>query len=288
MTNDKLLNGKLYADELNAALKEDISLLYKDTGMRPKLAALLVGENPASKIYVNIKKKTCEQIGIDFTLINLDKNISKKQLFDEIDKVNNEEKVNGLILQLPLPKHLQEYSLEFVEHISPIKDVDGLHPYNQGKLFNYDEEFAPATPKGIIALLEHYKVDFQGKEVIIINRSNLVGKPLIFMFLKRNSTVTVCHTSTINIESHIKRADILVVAVGQPNFITKDKIKKKAVIVDVGTNRVDGKLCGDVDFDGVLEKCSRITPSPGGVGPLTVSFLCHNTFHVFKKQMKFS
>jgi methylenetetrahydrofolate dehydrogenase (NADP+)/methenyltetrahydrofolate cyclohydrolase len=288
MTNDKLLNGKLYADELNAALKEDISLLYKDTGMRPKLAALLVGENPASKIYVNIKKKTCEQIGIDFTLINLDKNISKKQLFNEIDKVNNEEKVNGLILQLPLPKHLQEYSLEFVEHISPIKDVDGLHPYNQGKLFNYDEEFAPATPKGIIALLEHYKVDFQGKEVIIINRSNLVGKPLIFMFLKRNSTVTVCHTSTINIESHIKRADILVVAVGQPNFITKDKIKKKAVIVDVGTNRVDGKLCGDVDFDGVLEKCSRITPSPGGVGPLTVSFLCHNTFHVFKKQMKFS
>jgi methylenetetrahydrofolate dehydrogenase (NADP+)/methenyltetrahydrofolate cyclohydrolase len=288
MTNDKLLNGKLYADELNAALKEDISLIYKDTGMRPKLAALLVGENPASKIYVNIKKKTCEQIGIDFTLINLDKNISKKQLFDEIDKVNNEEKVNGLILQLPIPKHLQEYSLEFVEHISPIKDVDGLHPYNQGKLFNYDEEFAPATPKGIIALLEHYKVDFQGKEVIIINRSNLVGKPLIFMFLKRNSTVTVCHTSTINIESHIKRADILVVAVGQPNFITKDKIKKKAVIVDVGTNRVDGKLCGDVDFDGVLEKCSRITPSPGGVGPLTVSFLCHNTFHVFKKQMKFS
>jgi len=288
MTNDKLLNGKLYADELNAALKEDISLLYKDTGMRPKLAALLVGENPASKIYVNIKKKTCEQIGIDFTLINLDKNISKKQLFNEIDKVNNEEKVNGLILQLPLPKHLQEYSLEFVEHISPIKDVDGLHPYNQGKLFNYDEEFAPATPKGIIALLEHYKVDFQGKEVIIINRSNLVGKPLIFMFLKRNSTVTICHTSTINIESHIKRADILVVAVGQPNFITKDKIKKKAVIVDVGTNRVDGKLCGDVDFDGVLEKCSRITPSPGGVGPLTVSFLCHNTFHVFKKQMKFS
>ncbi|TFF69049.1 MAG: bifunctional 5,10-methylenetetrahydrofolate dehydrogenase/5,10-methenyltetrahydrofolate cyclohydrolase [Promethearchaeota archaeon] len=288
MTNDKLLNGKLFADELNAALKEDISLIYKDTGMRPRLAALLVGENPASKIYVNIKKKTCEQIGIDFTLINLDKNISKKQLFNEIDKVNNEEKVNGLILQLPLPKHLQEYSLEFVRHISPIKDVDGLHPYNQGKLFNYDEEFAPATPKGIIALLEHYKVDFQGKEVIIINRSNLVGKPLIFMFLKRNSTVTVCHTSTINIESHIKRADILVVAVGQPNFITKDKIKKKAVIVDVGTNRVDGKLCGDVDFDGVLEKCSRVTPSPGGVGPLTVSFLCHNTFHVFKKQMKFS
>jgi methylenetetrahydrofolate dehydrogenase (NADP+)/methenyltetrahydrofolate cyclohydrolase len=154
-------------------------------------------------------------------------------------------------------------------------------------LFNYDEEFAPATPKGIIALLEHYSIDFQGKEVIIINRSSLVGKPLIFMFLKRNSTVTVCHTSTKNIENHIKRADIIVVAVGQPNFIKREMIKNGVIIVDVGTNRVDGKLCGDVDFEGVLEKCSKITPSPGGVGPLTVSFLCHNTFHVFKKQVKY-
>jgi len=288
MIEEKLLNGKQFATNLNLKLKEDISLVYNETGMRPRLAALLVGDNPASKVYVNIKRKTCEQIGIDFTLVSLDQNISQEQLFNEIDKVNNNEKVNGIILQLPLPKHLREYSLDFVERISPMKDVDGLHPYNQGKLFNYDEEFAPATPKGIIALLEHYDVDFQGKEVIIINRSNLVGKPLIFMFLKRNSTITVCHTSTKHIENHIKRADILVVAVGQPNFITKNIIKKGVIIVDVGTNRVDGKLCGDVDFDGVLNKCSKITPSPGGVGPLTVSFLCHNTFHVFKKQIKFS
>lgn len=287
MTEEKLLNGKNFANKLNMELKENIKFAYNKIGKRPKLAALLVGENPASKVYVNIKRKTCEQIGIDFTLISFDENITREQLIAEIENVNKNEAINGMILQLPLPKHLQEYSMEFVEHITPIKDVDGLHPYNQGKLFNYVEEFAPATPKGIIALLEHYDVDFQGKEVIIINRSNLVGKPLIFMFLKRNSTVTICHTSTKNIENHIKRADILVVAVGRPNFIRKEMIKKNVIIVDVGTNRVDGKLCGDVDFEGVLEKCSKITPSPGGVGPLTVSFLCHNTFHVFKKQVKF-
>jgi methylenetetrahydrofolate dehydrogenase (NADP+)/methenyltetrahydrofolate cyclohydrolase len=287
MTEEKLLDGKSLADKLNMELKENIKLAYNKTGKRPKLAALLVGENPASKVYVNIKRKTCEQIGIDFTLISLNEKITREQLIAEIENINKDEAFNGMILQIPLPKHLQRYSIDFVGHISPIKDVDGLHPYNQGKLFNYDEEFAPATPKGIIALLEHYKVDFQGKEVIIINRSNLVGKPLIFMFLKRNSTVTVCHTSTKNIKNHIKRADILVVAVGRPNFIKKEMIKNGVIIVDVGTNRVDGKLCGDVNFEGVLEKCSKITPSPGGVGPLTVSFLCHNTFHVFKKQEKF-
>ena len=285
MNEKKLLNGRKFAETLNLELKKKVSLVYKETGMRPRLAAILVGDNPASKIYVNIKRTTCERIGIDFNLISLDQNISKEELFNEIDKVNNEKTINGIILQLPLPKHLKDYSLNFVERISPMKDVDGLHPLNQGKLFNYNEEFAPATPKGIIALLEHYNIEFRGKEVIIINRSNLVGKPLIFMFLKRNATITVCHTSTENINRHIMRADILIVAVGQPNFITKENIKKGVIIVDVGTNRVDGKLCGDVDFDGVMEKCSKITPSPGGVGPLTVSFLCHNTFHVFKKQV---
>ncbi len=288
MSEEKLLNGKGLADKLNNKLKEDIDIAYQKIGIRPKLAAILVGDNPASKIYVNIKRKTCEQMGIDFTAVNLDENIKREKLLAEIEKLNNDKTIHGLILQLPIPKHLRDYSMQFVAQISPIKDVDGLHPYNQGRLFNYDEEFAPATPKGIIRLLEYYNIDLQGKEVIIINRSNLVGKPLIFMFLKRNATITVCHTSTVNIESHIKRADILVVAVGQPNFITSDKVKKGVIIIDVGTNKVDGKLCGDVDFNGVIEKCSKITPSPGGIGPLTVSFLCHNTFHVFKKQLKLS
>ncbi len=283
---EKILDGKGLADNLNAKLRENIKATFKKIGKRPKLAAILVGDNPASKIYVNIKRKTCEQIGIDFILISLSEDITREQLFTEIEKLNNNKSVNGIVLQLPIPKHLKKHTLEFVRYISPLKDVDGLHPFNQGMLFNYDEEFAPATPKGIIALLEYYNIEIQGKEVVIINRSNLVGKPLIFMFLKRNATITVCHTSTIDIESHLKRADILVVAVGQPKFITKEKIKKDAVIIDVGTNRVDGRLCGDVDFNDVLDKCSRITPSPGGVGPLTVSFLCHNSFHVFKKQLK--
>ncbi|HDZ19095.1 MAG TPA: bifunctional 5,10-methylene-tetrahydrofolate dehydrogenase/5,10-methylene-tetrahydrofolate cyclohydrolase, partial [archaeon] len=156
----------------------------------------------------------------------------------------------------------------------------------KGKLFNYEEELAPCTPKGIIKLLEHYEVDLEGKEVVIINRSNLVGKPLIFMLLKRNATVSICHTSTRDMDKHIKNADIIIVAVGKPNFITKDRIKQGAVIVDVGTNRVDGKLCGDVDFEGVIDKCSKISPSPGGVGPLTVAFLMQNTYLAYKKQLK--
>ncbi|MHA1320955.1 MAG: bifunctional 5,10-methylenetetrahydrofolate dehydrogenase/5,10-methenyltetrahydrofolate cyclohydrolase, partial [Promethearchaeota archaeon] len=173
----------------------------------------------------------------------------------------------------------------FIEKIDPLKDVDGLHPINKGKLFDYNEEIVPATPKGIIALLEYYNVELKGKHVVIINRSNLVGKPLIFMFLKRNATVTICHTSTLDLESYIKKADILVVAIGQPDFITKDKIKEGAVIIDVGTSRVNGKTRGDVKFEDVLDACSWITPNPGGVGPMTVSFLLHNTYNAYKRKI---
>jgi methylenetetrahydrofolate dehydrogenase (NADP+)/methenyltetrahydrofolate cyclohydrolase len=163
--------------------------------------------------------------------------------------------------------------------------VDGLTPINRGKLFDYNEEIAPCTPKGIITLLEHYGVEFKGKDVTLINRSNLVGKPLIFMLLRRNATVSVCHTSTKDIDRYIKQADILIVAVGQPKFITKDRIKKNVIIVDVGINNVNGKLCGDVDFDGVFDKCSKITPVPGGIGPMTVCSLLENTYIMYKKQL---
>jgi methylenetetrahydrofolate dehydrogenase (NADP+)/methenyltetrahydrofolate cyclohydrolase len=218
-------------------------------------------------------------------MINLDQDISKEDLKIEIDKLNNDKSVHGILLQLPLPAHLKDDTSEFIEKISPIKDVDGFHPYNRGKLFDYDETLAACTPKGIIALLEYYNVEIKGKDVTIINRSNLVGKPLIFMFLKRNATPTVCHTSTKDLDACIKRADILVVAVSRPKFITKDKIKEGVVIIDVGTNRVEGKLCGDVDYDGVFDKVGAITPSPGGCGPMTVSFLLQNTFTVYKKQL---
>ncbi len=283
---DKILDGKKLADKLNLELKGQISELVEKTGIKPKLVTILVGKDPASKIYVNIKHQTSNKVGIESSLLELDENISKQELLDEINKLNNDNSIHSILLQLPLPNHLKSDTAEFTERILPLKDVDGLNPVNKGKLFDYNEEFAACTPKGIIALLEYNNIDLKGKDIVIINRSNLVGKPLIFMLLKRNATVSVCHTSTKDINKHIKDADILIVAVGKPKFITKEKIKEGVIIIDVGTNRVDGKLCGDVDFDGVFERCSKISPTPGGVGPLTVAFLMQNTYIAYKKQLK--
>ena len=283
---DKLLDGKKLAEILNLSLKQDISKITERTGVKPKLTTILVGENPASEVYINIKKRVCAEVGIESLSIKLKEDIEKDDLLKLIKQLNDDESVNGILLQLPLPPHLRAYSSFFIENISSIKDVDGLHPLNRGKLFDYDEEYAPCTPKGIIKILEHYDINLTGKHVVIINRSNLVGKPLIFLMLKRNATVTICHTSTVNIEEITKEADVLVVAVGKPNFINKSMIKDGAIIIDVGTNRVNGKLTGDVDFYDVYDKCSFITPNPGGIGPLTVAFLMQNTFIAYKKQIK--
>ena len=277
----KILNGKELALKLNLKLKDKISSFKK----KILLAAILVGDDPASKLYINIKRKTCSEIGIGSILVDLDKNITKSKLLDEIEKLNKDKSVHGILLQLPLPRDLRPYTSEFIEQIDPIKDVDGLHPINRGKLFDYNEDFVPCTPKGIITLLEHYNIEIQGKNVVIINRSNLVGKPLIFMLLKRNATVTVCHSYTKDLDGYTKKADILIVAIGKSKFITKEKVKEGVVIVDVGISRENGKLSGDVDFEGVFDKCSWITPNPGGVGPMTVSFLLQNTFNAYKKQL---
>lgn len=285
MKDNKILDGRKLADELNSEMKKEVSTLVSETGITPTLATILVGEDPASKVYIRIKHRTCKEIGINSVSVKLDESISKEELIKEIEKLNKDASTHGILLQIPLPESLRSYENELIQKINPLKDVDGFNYVNRGKLFDYNEELAPCTPKGIIKLLESYKIDIKGKDITIINRSNLVGKPLMFMFLKRNGTISVCHTSTKNIEAYIKRADILVVAVGHPNFITRDKIKEGAVIIDVGTNRVDGKLCGDVDFDGVLEKVSKITPSPGGVGPMTVSSLMRNTIIAYKKQL---
>ena len=281
----KLLNGKTLAEQLNSELKNKINLDYQRTGIKPKLAAILVGDDPASKLYINIKRKTCAKLGIDSMLVNLSSEVTNEEIFSKINFLNNDKTVHGMILQLPLPAKFKPYTHEFIEKINPLKDVDGLHPINKGNLFDYNEEFSPATPKGIITLLEYYNIELKGKHVVIINRSNLVGKPLIFMFLKRNATVTVCHTSTSDLKNHIKKADILVVAIGQPDFITKDKIKEGVVIIDVGTSRVDGKTRGDVKFEDVIDVCSWITPNPGGVGPMTVHFLLQNTFNAYRHQI---
>jgi len=280
-----ILNGKELALKLNLELKNKISSFIKTSGIKPKLAAVLVGDDPASKLYINIKRKTCSEIGIGSILVDLDKNITKSKLLDEIKKLNKDKSVHGILLQIPLPRNLQPYTSKFIEQIDPIKDVDGLHPINRGKLFDYNEDFVPCTPKGIITLLEHYNIEIQGKNVVIINRSNLVGKPLIFMLLKRNATVTVCHSYTKNLDGYTKKADILIVAVGKSKFITKEMVKEGVVIIDVGISRENGKLSGDVDFEGVFDKCSWITPNPGGVGPMTVSFLLQNTFNAYKKQL---
>ncbi len=282
----KVLDGRLLSQKLNLELKKKISLISKEIGVKPKLAGILVGNDPASELYLNIKRRTSAEIGIDSILVNLKQDISKKTLLDEIKKLNEDDSIHGIILQLPLPTNLKPFTNEFIEEISPSKDIDGLHPINRGKLFDYNEDLVPCTPKGIIALLEYYKVEIKGKHAVILNRSNLVGKPLFFMLLKRNATVSICHTSTVNIDNFIKKADILITAVGQPHFITKEKIKEGVVIIDVGTNRVKGKTCGDVDYEDVFEKCSWITPNPGGVGPMTVSFLLQNTFYAYKNQMK--
>ena len=283
---DKLLDGKKLAEQLNLNLKEEILKTTEQTGIKPKLATILVGENHASEVYINIKRRVCAVVGIESVSVKLNEDVEKNDLLKLIKKLNDDKTVHGILLQLPLPPHLREHTRYFIESISSIKDVDGLHPLNRGKLFDYDEEYAPCTPKGIIKILEHYNINLKGKNVVIINRSNLVGKPLIFLMLKRNATVTICHTSTINIEKITKKADVLVIAVGKPNFINKSMIKEGAIIIDVGTNRVNGKLTGDVDFNDVYDKCSFITPNPGGIGPLTVAFLMQNTFIAYKKQIK--
>lgn len=281
----KILDGRKLADSLNAELKISVEHLEKQTGIKPKLVTILVGTDPASEVYVNIKHKTCAKVGIESVSLKLDADISEEVLIDEIDKLNNDNSIHGILLQLPLPESLRLNTSVFIEHISPQKDVDGFHPVNKGKLVDYIEDLAPCTPKGIVALLEKNDIEIKGKDIIIINRSILVGKPLIFMLLKRNATPTICHTSTKNIEDHMRRADILIVGVGRPKFITKEKIKEGAVVIDVGTNRIEGKLCGDVDFDDVIEKAAAVSPSPGGVGPLTVAFLLQNTFTAYKKQL---
>ncbi|MDX1797620.1 MAG: bifunctional 5,10-methylenetetrahydrofolate dehydrogenase/5,10-methenyltetrahydrofolate cyclohydrolase [Candidatus Lokiarchaeia archaeon] len=284
--NTKILDGKKLAEKLNADLKIKIKKAVDMTGVRPKLATILVGKDPASKVYVNIKHRTCQSVGIDPVEIELNEDISREQLLEEIEKVNNDSSVHGILLQIPLPEHLRNFTTEFIDKISPLKDADGLHPVTRGKLFDYNEDHGPCTPKGIIKLLENNNITLKGKDVVIINRSNLVGKPLIFMLLKRNATVTICHTSTKDIDSYIRKADIVIVAVGKPKFITKENIKDGAILIDVGINRIEGKIYGDIDFEGVYDKCGKITPVPGGIGPMTVAMLCENTFFLYKQQIE--
>jgi len=287
----QIIDGKQVAADMRAELKDKVAQL-KDKGIVPGLAVVLVGDDPASKSYVTSKEKACDNIGIYSEDIRLSAETSQAELMTLIDRLNKNEKINGILVQLPLPKHLDEG--EVLLAIDPEKDVDGFHPVNVGKMMLGQKAFLPCTPHGVIQLLLKSNVKIEGAEVVIVGRSNIVGKPLANMLIQKtaagNATVTVCHTRTKNLADHTRKADILIAAAGRPNTITADMVKDGVVVIDVGVNRVDDptkkkgyRLTGDVDFEAVKEKASLITPVPGGVGPMTITMLLYNTVESAEK-----
>ena len=275
-----LIEGKTVAQKIFDNLAHEISLLEK----KPSLAVIIVGDDPASKIYVNLKKKKAHELGITSQVIELDESVSEQELLKKIDSLNNDPAVNAILVQMPLPKHINPVNV--IEKINPLKDVDCFHPYNIGRIATGNKSYVyPCTPKGIFRLLDFYNIPVEGKHAVVVGRSNIVGRPLAQMLLNENATVTICHSRTKNLSEITKTADILISAAGCPALIKKDMVKDGAVVIDVGINRKsDGKLCGDVDFENVKEKASFITPVPGGVGPMTICSLMCNTMDLFKLQ----
>ncbi|MBR3039943.1 MAG: bifunctional methylenetetrahydrofolate dehydrogenase/methenyltetrahydrofolate cyclohydrolase FolD [Lachnospiraceae bacterium] len=270
----QIIDGKAISTSLKEELKEKVTAL-KEQGIEPCLAVILVGEDPASTVYVNNKKKACEFIGIKSLSYELPETTTQDELLALIEKLNADDSVNGILVQLPLPKHIDEDAV--IGAISPLKDVDGFHPQSVGSLCIGRKGFVSCTPAGIIELLKRSNVEIEGKECVIIGRSNIVGKPMALLMLRENATVTVCHSRTKNLKEVAKRADILIVAIGKPKMITAEYVKEGAVVIDVGIHRLEGKkLCGDVDFDDVAPHTSAITPVPGGVGPMTIAMLMKN------------
>lgn len=278
-----ILDGKEAAKEMRTQLAEEVSRL-KEKGVTPGLVVILIGNDPASLSYVRGKKKAAETMGMHFKLDHLEESIEEDKLLALIDHYNQDDSFHGILVQLPLPGHISEKAV--IERISPEKDVDGFHPLNIGKMLLGEETFLPCTPAGIVELLKKTNTDLSGKEVVVIGRSNIVGKPVGQLLLNENATVTYCHSRTKDISEHTKKADILIVAVGKAHFLSADQIKEGAIVIDVGVNRLDsGKLVGDVDFEAAKERASYITPVPGGVGPMTITMLAHNTVKSAKNRM---
>lgn len=271
----KLLLGKEVSARIKGELREEVAKL-KESGINPGLAVIIVGDDPASRVYVNNKKKACEECGIYSEEYALPAETSEKELLDLIDVLNNNSKISGILVQLPVPDHIDEKKI--IEAINPIKDVDAFHPVNVGKIMVGDFDFVPCTPAGVMELIMESGIEVSGKECVVVGRSNIVGKPQAMLLLHQNGTVTVCHSRTKDLKSKTKEADILVVAVGIPNFVTGDMIKPGAVVIDVGINRIaDKKLVGDVEFESAEKVAGAITPVPGGVGPMTIAMLMKNT-----------
>lgn len=271
----QILDGKALAQQIEKEIQKEVESLSQK-GITPGLAVMLVGSDPASQSYVNMKAKACKRTGIYSITHEMPENIQQESLLQTISMLNQNPNIDGILVQLPLPKHIDTTAV--LEAIAPHKDVDGFHPFNMGRVFANLESFVPATPMGVLTLLKHYKIPLQGKNVVIVGASNIVGKPLGALFLNENATITLCHIYTQDLAKHTKEADILCVAVGKPNLITKDMVKEGAIVVDIGISRLqDGRIVGDVDFENVAPLCEFITPVPGGVGPMTIASLLQNT-----------
>ena len=278
------IDGKLISAQIRGEISEECKAFVEKNGYAPGLAVIIVGENPASQVYVRNKKKACEEVGFYSEVHELPEATTQAELNALVDALNENEKIHGILVQLPLPKHLDE--TEVLLRIRPEKDVDAFHPYNVGKIMIGDPDFLPCTPAGVMALLERSNIEVAGKRCVVIGRSNIVGKPMAMLLLHANGTVTICHSRTANLAEVCREADILVVAIGRADFVGADMVKPGAVVIDVGMNRrADGKLTGDVDFDAVEPIASAITPVPGGVGPMTITMLLQNTLTAAKKKV---
>jgi len=279
----KIINGKEVSASVKAAVASETAQLKDDKGLKVGLAVVIVGNNPASRVYVNNKKKACEEVGFQSFEYALDESTTEEQLLYLVNVLNRDNRVNGILVQLPLPAHINETAV--INAISPEKDVDAFHPVNVGKIMIGEYSFLPCTPAGVMELIASTGTEIAGKICVVIVRSNIVGKPMAMLLLHKSGTVTICHSKTQNLKEICLGADILVVAVGRANFVTGDMIKEGAVVIDVGMNRLEnGKLCGDVEFESAEKKASYITPVPGGVGPMTISMLMKNTLTAAKQQ----
>jgi methylenetetrahydrofolate dehydrogenase (NADP+)/methenyltetrahydrofolate cyclohydrolase len=289
----QILDGTLVSAHIKEQIKQDVIDWQAQGGKKPHLAAILVGNNPASEAYVGSKVKSCESLGFDSTLLRFGSDITEQQLLDEVVKLNEDDSVDGILVQLPLPKHISADLV--INTISPAKDVDGFHPISQGKMMLGQPTFLPATPYGIMLMLEHYNINIDGMHCVVIGRSNIVGTPMTILLSRNtnpgNATVTLCHSRTRNLKEIALQADLIVAAIGKPFFVTADMVKPGAIVIDVGINRIDdatkktgSRLVGDVDFDNVAPKCSYITPVPKGVGPMTICGLMKNTLQAAKQK----
>ncbi len=279
------IDGKMVSAHLREQIKKDVAALKEKSGVTPGLAVVLVGDDPASAVYVRNKHRACDEVGMYSEVITMPADTTEETLLSRLAELNSDPKIHGILVQLPLPKHISEEKV--IAAIDPKKDVDAFHESNVGKIMLGNYDFLPCTPAGVMELLHYYDISVQGKDCVVVGRSNIVGKPQAMLLLGENGTVTVCHSRTKNLAEKTRAADILVVAIGRPNFITPDMVKPGAVVIDVGINRLpDGKLCGDVDFAGVEPIAEAITPVPGGVGPMTITVLLKNALKAAEKSLQ--